>query len=96
MPINEDAIRKGQAAQALMQHPDFILVVDTVRLEAFRAIANSDPSQKEAREQAYYLLLATDKIKNNLDALVGNAKFEEEKARKEEELNKQKDEENDE
>lgn len=80
----EDAIRKGQAAQALLDSADFIIAIDTVRLEAFTGWAGSELSDASKREEYYYLLQATDKLKNNLKALVANARFEEKKAERNE------------
>jgi hypothetical protein len=77
---SEDAIRKGQAAQALLENQDFNIAIDTVRLEAFKGFANSEPSEKDKREEHYYLLQAIEKLKNNLRALVANARFEEHKS----------------
>ena len=76
----EDAIRKGAAAKALLENPDFKLALDTVRLEAFKGWAGSKPDEGTKREEFYYLLQATDKLKDNLNALVANARFEERKA----------------
>lgn len=78
----EDAVRKGQAAQALLESADFNIAVDTVRLEAFKGWASSEPSEAPKREEYYYLLQATDKLKDNLKALVSNAQFEIKKAEK--------------
>jgi hypothetical protein len=78
--MSEEAIRKGQAAQALMDSADFNIALDAVRLQAFKGFAGSDPSEKDIREENYYLLKAVDKLKGNLQALVDNAKYEEHKA----------------
>ena len=80
----EDALRKGQAAKALLENADFIVAIDTVRLEAFRGFASSQPAESKAREEFYYLLQATDKLKDNLKALVANAQFEIKKAERDE------------
>lgn len=82
----QDRIAKGQAAKELMESPTYILAIDTVRIDAFRTITTSKPEEKQAREDAYYLLLATSKLKENLDALVANASFEEAKLRNSEAL----------
>lgn len=76
-------IRKGQAAQALLDSPDFIAVMDVVCLDAFRGWSGTQPEQKTEREEFYYLLLAVEKLKANLAALASNARFEELKAAKE-------------
>lgn len=93
---NEDAIRKGQAAQALLDSADFNIALDTVRLAAFKGFANSAPSESSLREENYYLLQAIEKLTANLQALVANARFEEKKAERDEKLNTQKESEDDE
>jgi hypothetical protein len=75
-----DAIRKGEAAKALLANEDFNIALDTVRLDAFKGWANSAPDETEKREQNYYLLQAIERLKENLNALVANAKFEAHKA----------------
>lgn len=81
---SDDAIRKGQAAKALLENADFNIAIDTVRLEAFKGWAGSDSSEREKREEYYYLLQATDRLKDNLKALVTNARFEEHKIARDE------------
>jgi len=76
----EDLIKRGHAAKALLENSDFILAMDTVRLDAFKGWAGSIPSQNAEREEQYYLLQAVDKLKNNLEALSSSARFEEHKA----------------
>lgn len=76
----EDAIRKGYAAKALLESADFKLAMDTVRLEAFKGWASSKFDEAAKREEFFYLLQAVDKLKDNLQALVANARFEERKA----------------
>ena len=62
-----------------MENEDFIVAMDAVRLQAFQTWANTKPEQHEVREQNYYLLQATTKIRDNLEALVSNAQFEQKK-----------------
>ena len=76
----EEAIRKGNAAKALLENEDFNTALDTVRLDAFKGWANSTPDQQQAREQNYYLIQAIERLKLNLNALVSNAQFELKKA----------------
>lgn len=80
----EDAIRKGQAAAALLASADFNIAIDTVRIDAFKGWANSDPTQKEQRENHYFLIQAINQLKLNLEALVSNARVEEHNAKREE------------
>lgn len=72
----EEAIRKGNAAKALLENPDFNIAIDAVRLQAFKAWASSDPAQQKEREENYYLLKGIEQLKDNLNALISNAKFE--------------------
>ena len=80
----EDAIRKGQAAQAMLESKDFNVALDTVRLQAYKGFASSQPEQKEQREGCYHLLRAIDALTENLKALVDNAKVEVHNAKLEE------------
>lgn len=80
----DDAIRKGQAAQALLESADFNIAIDSVRLVAYRGFANSEPEQKEQRESNYHLLRAIETLTDNLKALRDNAKLEMHKATLEE------------
>ena len=79
----EEMLRKGRAAQSLLESADFISVMDVVRLDAFRGWSCTQPEQRTEREEFYYLLLAAEKLKANLTALASNARFEELKAAKE-------------
>jgi len=78
--MNEEIVRKGRAAQTLLENPDFILIMDTVRLKAYRDWAKTEPSQVTTREENYNLLRAIDALTENLESLVANARFEEAKA----------------
>lgn len=77
---SEDAIRKGQAAKALLESADFSIALDSVRLQAYKGFANSAPEAKEDRESNYHLLRAVTQLTENLQALVANARVEEYKA----------------
>jgi hypothetical protein len=76
----EDIIRKGAAAKALLESSDFNTAIDTVRLDAFKGWANSQPEEKGKREENYYLLQAIERLKDNLKALISSARLEEHKA----------------
>jgi hypothetical protein len=73
-----------QSARARLRKPclrmkNFNIALDTVRLDAFKGWANSKPEEGATREQNYYLLQAIERLKENLTALVQNAKFEQHK-----------------
>lgn len=76
----EDAIRKGNAAKALLENSDFNTALDVVRLQAFKEWSGSLPAENDKREQNYYLLQAIERLKDNLNALVANSKYEQHKA----------------
>lgn len=78
----EELKRKGEAAKTLLENPDFLLAMDTVKLQAFRDWSNSKPDETARRDENYYLLQAVTKLTENLEALAANARFEELKAEK--------------
>lgn len=77
---NDDLIRKGYAAKAMLENSDFKIALDTVKVQAFRAWSQSAPADLAAREEHYNLLRAIDKLTDNLQALVDSGRIEEHNA----------------
>ena len=84
-----EIIRKGEAAKLLLEHPDFIFALEMVRVQAFTDWANSEPADKEGREEKYYLLQAIAKVKENLQIFADSAYKEKFDAQRRNSTNKQ-------
>jgi hypothetical protein len=80
MSDKAETIRRGYAAKALLENEDFKLTIKTVNDIAFLQWANTNPEETAVREQNYYLLLATKKLTQVLEALSSSVDFEEKQA----------------
>lgn len=51
----QDIIEEGEAARFLLDNPMFLKAIEAVRARCAEAILTSDPTAREAREDAYNL-----------------------------------------
>lgn len=51
----QEAVERGEAARFLLDDPQFLLAIESVRTECAETILTSAPLDKEAREDAYQL-----------------------------------------
>lgn len=74
--INQEIINQGRAAAELLSSETFKLVIQSLRIEAFKAWAGSLADDKEGREEMYYFQLALSKIEARLLGMQDSAKVE--------------------
>lgn len=74
---DQEIINKGRAAAELLNSDCFKQVMASLRVDAFKNWAGSQPTDKEGREQMYMLQLALSHLENRLGAAVDNGRIEE-------------------
>lgn len=72
----DERIRRGESAQQLLNNPIALAALDDVQADCFKAWADSNPSDLEAREFAYKLYLSVKLLRGKLGSWAGDARVE--------------------
>lgn len=72
----EEAIRRGHAAQRLLADETAMSALDQIKADAAEKWGETRPDDKDGREDAYRLCRAVDLVKSKLTTWAGEAQLE--------------------
>lgn len=78
----EERIRRGKRAEQLQADPVLVEALRSIRQKQIDQWAASSPEKEDQRQRAYFMLQAVDQLTIQLNAMVGDGKFEERRIQK--------------